>query len=84
MKEVVIGKLQPRPIHSCSRVLLAGDYLGILYLSTLYTESAITTGFYSAGQEAASPLATERQQGQRSLRIGGLAIAGPHVPERTY
>jgi oxygen-dependent protoporphyrinogen oxidase len=39
-----------------SRVFLAGDYLG-----TLYTETAISTGF-SAAQEAASLLATERQQ----------------------
>jgi oxygen-dependent protoporphyrinogen oxidase len=36
-------------------VFLAGDFLG-----TLYTESSITTGF-SAAQEAASLLATERQ-----------------------
>jgi protoporphyrinogen/coproporphyrinogen III oxidase len=41
-----------------SRVLLAGDYLG-----TLYTETAIQTGF-SAAQEALSMLATDRQQGQ--------------------
>jgi oxygen-dependent protoporphyrinogen oxidase len=39
-----------------SRVLLAGDYLG-----TLYTETAIQTGF-SAAQEAASLLASEHQQ----------------------
>ena len=38
------------------RVLLAGDYLG-----TLYTETAIQTGF-SAAQEAASLLASEHQQ----------------------
>jgi len=42
-----------------SRVFLAGDYLG-----TLYTETAIQTGF-SAAQEAVSLLATERQQGRR-------------------
>ena len=42
-----------------SRIFLAGDYLG-----TLYTETAIQTGF-SAAQEAASLLATERQQGRR-------------------
>jgi protoporphyrinogen/coproporphyrinogen III oxidase len=40
-----------------SRVFLAGDYLG-----TLYTETAIQTGF-SAAQEAVSLLATERQRG---------------------
>ncbi len=39
-----------------SRVFLAGDYLG-----TLYTESAITTGF-AAAQEAVSLLATDRQR----------------------
>ena len=43
-------------MRRASRVFLAGDYLG-----TLYTESAITTGF-SAAQEAASLLATQRQQ----------------------
>jgi protoporphyrinogen/coproporphyrinogen III oxidase len=48
-----------------SRVFLAGDYLG-----TLYTETAISTGF-SAAQEAASLLATERQQ--RTVR--GLPLA---------
>lgn len=48
------GRLQPILMRSASRVFLAGDYLG-----TLYTESAISTGF-SAAQEAASQLATER------------------------
>ena len=48
--------LQPTLTRRGSRVLLAGDYLG-----TLYTETAIQTGF-SAAQEAASLLATERQQ----------------------
>ena len=48
--------LQPTLTRRGSRVLLAGDYLG-----TLYTETAISTGF-SAAQEAASLLATERQQ----------------------
>jgi oxygen-dependent protoporphyrinogen oxidase len=43
-----------------SRVFLAGDYLG-----TLYTETAITTGF-SAAQEVVSLLGTERQQARRS------------------
>ena len=50
------GKLQPILMRRASRVFLAGDYLG-----TLYTESAITTGF-SAAQEAVSLLATRRQQ----------------------
>jgi protoporphyrinogen/coproporphyrinogen III oxidase len=48
--------LQPTLTRRDSRVFLAGDYLG-----TLYTETAIQTGF-SAAQEAASLLATERQQ----------------------
>ena len=50
------GALQPALTRRDSRVFLAGDYLG-----TLYTETAISTGF-SAAQEAASLLATERQQ----------------------
>jgi oxygen-dependent protoporphyrinogen oxidase len=53
--------LQPTLTQRGSRVLLAGDYLG-----TLYTETAIQTGF-SAAQEAASLLATERQQ--RTVRF---------------
>lgn len=59
------GALQPTLMRRGSRVLLAGDYLG-----TLYTETAIQTGF-SAAQEAASLLATERQQ--RTLRSLPLA-----------
>jgi oxygen-dependent protoporphyrinogen oxidase len=56
--------LQPTLTRRGSRVLLAGDYLG-----TLYTETAIQTGF-SAAQEAASLLATERQQRKvRSLPL---------------
>jgi hypothetical protein len=78
MKDVVIGKLQPTLMRGSSRVFLAGDYLG-----TLYTESATTTAF-PAAQEAASLLATERQQGQRSMGIGGLTTANPHILERTY
>ena len=50
------GALQPTLTRGDGRVFLAGDYLG-----TLYTETAISTGF-SAAQEAASLLATERQQ----------------------
>lgn len=66
------GKLQPTLMRRSSRVFLAGDYLG-----TLYTESAITTGF-SAAQEAVSLLATERQQ-RRPLDNG--RVAGPLSPE---
>ena len=50
------AKLQPILTRPSSRVFLAGDYLG-----TLYTESAITSGF-AAAQEAASLLATDRQR----------------------
>jgi protoporphyrinogen/coproporphyrinogen III oxidase len=57
--------LQPALTRRGSRVVLAGDYLG-----TLYTETAISTGF-SAAQEAASLLATERQQ--RTVR--GIPLA---------
>jgi oxygen-dependent protoporphyrinogen oxidase len=49
------AKLQSTLMRGTDRVFLAGDFLG-----TLYTESSITTGF-SAAQEAASLLATERQ-----------------------
>ncbi|MGD9527168.1 FAD-dependent oxidoreductase [Pseudonocardia sp.] len=61
------GALQPTLMRRGSRVLLAGDYLG-----TLYTETAVQTGF-SAAQEAASLLATERQQ--RAVR-GLPLVAG--------
>ncbi|MDN5763534.1 MAG: FAD-dependent oxidoreductase [Microlunatus sp.] len=54
------AKLQPTLLRGTGRVFLAGDYLG-----TLYTESAITTGF-SAAQEAASLLASDRQQRARA------------------
>ena len=57
--------LQPTLMRRGGRVFLAGDYLG-----TLYTETAIQTGF-SAAQEAASLLATERQQ----RTGGGLPLA---------
>jgi protoporphyrinogen/coproporphyrinogen III oxidase len=57
--------LQPTLMRRASRVFLAGDYLG-----TLYTETAIQTAF-SAAQEAASLLATERQQ----RTGGGLPLA---------
>ena len=50
------GALQPILMRQGSRVLLAGDYLG-----TLYTETAIQTGF-SAAQEVLSLLATDRQR----------------------
>jgi protoporphyrinogen/coproporphyrinogen III oxidase len=57
--------LQPALMRRSSRVFLAGDYLG-----TLYTETAIQTGF-SAAQEAASLLATDRQQ----RTVHGLPLA---------
>jgi oxygen-dependent protoporphyrinogen oxidase len=57
--------LQPALTRRGGRVVLAGDYLG-----TLYTETAISTGF-SAAQEVASLLATERQQ--RTVR--GIPLA---------
>jgi oxygen-dependent protoporphyrinogen oxidase len=50
------GALQPALTRRTGRVFLAGDYLG-----TLYTETAVQTGF-SAAQEAASLLATGRQR----------------------
>ncbi|WP_231444267.1 flavin monoamine oxidase family protein [Brevibacterium zhoupengii] len=49
------GKLQPTFNQLSGRVFLAGDYLG-----TLYTETAISSGF-TAAQEAANILATARQ-----------------------
>jgi oxygen-dependent protoporphyrinogen oxidase len=54
------AKLQPTLMRRSSRVFLAGDYLG-----SLYTETAITTGF-SAAQEIVSLLATERHQDRAS------------------
>lgn len=54
------GKLQAALTRTDSRVFLAGDYLG-----TLYTETAIDSGF-TAAQEAASTLATQRQLAGRS------------------
>lgn len=51
------AKLQPELTRRTGRIFLAGDYMG-----SLYTETAITSGF-SAAQEAASMLATERQRG---------------------
>jgi protoporphyrinogen/coproporphyrinogen III oxidase len=59
------GALQPILTRRGSRVFLAGDYLG-----TLYTETAIQTGF-SAAQEAMSLLATERQRST----VRGLPLA---------
>jgi protoporphyrinogen/coproporphyrinogen III oxidase len=49
------SRLQPTLMRRASRVLLAGDYLGMLY-----TETSIATGL-SAAQEAISQLATDRQ-----------------------
>lgn len=51
------SKLQPVLTRPSERVFLAGDYLG-----TLYTETAISSGF-TAAQEAASLLATHLQSG---------------------
>jgi oxygen-dependent protoporphyrinogen oxidase len=56
------GALQPTLMRRGSRVLLAGDYLG-----TLYTETAIQTGF-SAAQEVLSLLATDRQRALSAAR----------------
>lgn len=50
------ARLQPVLTRPSSRVFLAGDYLG-----TLYTETAISSGF-TAAQEAASLLSTELQR----------------------
>ncbi|KAB1656349.1 FAD-dependent oxidoreductase [Pseudoclavibacter chungangensis] len=58
------ARLQPTLTAGADRVFLAGDYLG-----TLYTETAITSGF-SAAQEAASVLATERQRRGHELPLG--------------
>jgi protoporphyrinogen/coproporphyrinogen III oxidase len=52
------AKLQPTLTRPSKRVFLAGDYLG-----TLYTETAISSGF-TAAQEAASLLSTEQQTGR--------------------
>ncbi|WP_017975435.1 protoporphyrinogen/coproporphyrinogen oxidase [Actinopolyspora halophila] len=60
------GKLQQTLTRRGGRVFLAGDYLG-----TLYSETAIQTGF-SAAQEAQSLLATERQASKAS---SGSAVA---------
>ncbi|MDN5915376.1 MAG: FAD-dependent oxidoreductase [Pseudonocardia sp.] len=49
------GRLQPVLTRPAERVFLAGDYLG-----TLYTETAISSGF-TAASDAAGVLATERQ-----------------------
>lgn len=54
------AKLQTTLLVGTDRVFLAGDYLG-----TLYTESAITTGF-AAAQEVASRVATEHQRAGRA------------------
>ena len=64
------AKLQPILTRSSSRVFLAGDYLG-----TLYTESAITTGF-SAAQEAASLLASDRQRRSSDLALPATSVTG--------
>lgn len=53
------GRIQSVLTRPNGRVFLAGDYLG-----TFYTDTAISSGF-SAAQEAASLLATERQTRSR-------------------
>jgi protoporphyrinogen/coproporphyrinogen III oxidase len=50
------GALQPTLTRRGSRILLAGDYLG-----TMYTDTAVQTGF-AAAQEAVSLLATEARR----------------------
>ena len=57
------AKIQSTLMRGTDRVFLAGDYLG-----SLYTESSITTGF-SAAQEAASVLGTDRHSTAPSLRL---------------
>lgn len=56
------SKLQSTLMRGTDRVFLAGDFLG-----TLYTESSVTSGF-SAAQEAASVLATDRQSPRAAVR----------------
>lgn len=55
------ARIQSTLLRGTGRVFLAGDYLG-----TLYTETSITSGF-SAAQEAASVLATHRQNSRNLL-----------------
>ncbi|GAB3254217.1 protoporphyrinogen/coproporphyrinogen oxidase [Arthrobacter pigmenti] len=55
------GKLQPTLTRQGDRVFLAGDYLG-----TLYTESAVQTGF-TAASRAAGVLTNERQTRHATL-----------------
>ena len=61
------AKLQSALVRGSERVLLAGDYLG-----TLYTESAITSGFAAATQ-IGSRLGTDRQHGHA---VGGRRQEG--------
>lgn len=62
------AKLQSTLTRGADRVFLAGDYMG-----TLYTESSITSGF-SAAQDAASLLATDRQAPRGAAE--GLTLIG--------
>jgi oxygen-dependent protoporphyrinogen oxidase len=65
--------LQPTLTRGSDRVFLAGDFLG-----TLYTESAISSGF-EAAQRAASILATDRQRRPLPFPTGDtthLSVAG--------
>jgi protoporphyrinogen/coproporphyrinogen III oxidase len=73
------GALQPTLTRRDSRIFLAGDYLG-----TLYTETAIQTGF-SAAQEAASLLSTDRQQNRHQNTVRGVPLAPADTsPRRSH
>jgi oxygen-dependent protoporphyrinogen oxidase len=65
--------LQSTLTRGSDRIFLAGDFLG-----TLYTESAVTSGF-EAAQRAASILATDRQRRPLPVPAGDtthLSVAG--------
>lgn len=70
------AKLQDALTQRSGRVFLAGDYLG-----TLYTETAVNSGF-TAAQEAASTLALERQT-QHSLNPAYSKTPPSEQPHRT-
>lgn len=57
------GALQPTLVRGAERVFLAGDFMG-----TLYTESSVASGF-SAAQNVASILASERQTRRRPAEV---------------
>ncbi|MFD7075160.1 protoporphyrinogen/coproporphyrinogen oxidase [Nocardioides sp. NPDC059952] len=68
------AKLQPTLLRGGGRVFLAGDYLG-----TLYTETAITSGF-SAAQNASDLLAND---GRRLITIPNSAQTNHPTTEGT-